>query len=364
MATNFAYRILQKPKNITDEQQMSQYLSQPVDFGPWESSMPDELFKEEVDFGRVIVYSNPQQPHVQRNAYISDVKKSIEHYFSPSTEVNIHPSNISWFWRRLKQVDKPISIILQNTNRLFDGKNLDCFDGEFMEFSEKVKALNNGIAWNYSLSTITNIDLLNKAIKSKQYFSMNNHREFIRETQNFNWKQIENDNDKLVQQLSLAYQVKVIDKRNETIVQPDDKDLLATISNYIKNSFERSHATETYLSTMPYDIEYNTFSILTINRPSAKDNHRALVELLEESPYKIIAARLSTHLAMRRLLDDYNRSLTSQSGSRLGYTEKLEFERQRREITRNNCLGDLLTLLGKKGLVNVSNGPRCIYLLS
>lgn len=220
-----------------------------------------------------------------------------------------------------------------NPNSLFSGLKDEVPSNTFNESSKN--PWSSRPTRTYHFSDLFTYDLFNLAIKSEQVKKD--------DLQDIKWSEIDKVSDPLVNSMN-SEKYKFINSRGEEVEE-----------NEVKEYIEAEGVEKLKTTEFPYDLEYNNFHILTIEEPVIKENHQELFNLVENSEFEVVGARLSLE---NDFINDFITNFFNKSEDRGNYDSLIkEGKSTNMELTMKR--------LGELGLIRVENGcnKNCLYLL-
>lgn len=299
----------------------------------FEDLSTDQLFIDLVDDS---IVSKSLRTTKQTSDFTAKIITSFASHYSPRRKIPYKESLqgvYKWFTKLL--LDTPVILVLKQKNILYSDSSIEQINKPVLDMREAITELcNNEFPFSpersYHFTELSYIDLFQLAIKA-QGKKKDSLVEVLNTEKNIEW----------------LTSMEVSDVGENTYVQENQvKRYVEENPELVKQSIEIPIG-----EIFPYDISYNDFYLVTIEAPVIERNHEQLLEIIANSEFELVAARMSLGNDLISLFLHQGRE-TLEPGSR--YEELLE--RARKARSSLNSVHDLVGLLGSQGLLKVSEG--------
>lgn len=309
-------------------------------------------------------------------AFESNIMSILRCYYQPYQEIpKVNRLLKSFHWYRNTLQNTPIIIFLKQKNRLFAQSSLSHINKPLVDLNnymndlslqffnqENFESGDDKLKRNYHLTDLTLVDIFNMALKTESLTSLDS----------LNWSRINQVEDKLASVLLKHQQVNVIDS-NSTVVDKKGsvsrKFIQENPLSRISNSLLQDPTQIKYI--FPYDLQYSSYQMITIEQPVIQEDHSFLLDHLQKQSddFEIIAVRLSLNndLISNFFTNDLSSSSKTPSGN---YQDMLQAaKRSHLSLEPNDPhahIASCIKKLGEMGLATVDEGStkNCIYLFS
>lgn len=312
--------------------------AQPIKQSDLESIDTKDLFKVPVEDDSIT--SKSRDVAKRYSDYQAKVVKTVVTHYTPHTSVPDSQSIINSFKWYLKLVENtPLFIIVKADNRLFSDSSINQYDKPVQDMKNEVKKLQDPNATrSYHFTDLTTYDLFNLAVKTQNHTG---------------YKKVRNVPDALVNRLNASKHTQVVDRYLQPIEEKEVRYFFERhpIRNLVKE-LDRKLIKEIF----PFDLEYSSYYLLCIEDTVIEQDHGKLFDLLENSPFEVVGARLSLS---NNLISKFFKQGVAETNT--SYESLLK---RTKEVTPEE-IENTMKRLGELGLTHVEEGchNNCIYLL-
>ncbi|ODV82083.1 uncharacterized protein CANTADRAFT_32632, partial [Suhomyces tanzawaensis NRRL Y-17324] len=226
------------------------------------------------------LHSHSHRTAKQNSDYTARIISALASYYSPFQAVPPVASlqnSVQWY-RKLLQ-NTPIVLVLRKKHRLFSSSSLAQLDVGTVEMAQRVTRLGNTVAQDdegvaatrsYHFTNLNTIDLF--ALALQEHVS----------------------NSTRLKDTIFASEPRFVDHDGNTVEK-------ATVVEYLQHhpvhelirTLGKYEQAEEMGQLLPFDMEYTSHHILTIEGPVVERNHQELLDMLDSSEFEVVAARIS-----------------------------------------------------------------------
>lgn len=336
-----------------------------LDLGKLENLDTNELFKTAAPEEYYSFIS--AEPNVQRKSkFQANILRTLAAHFQPTMVKAPHndkffENSFRWFNNTLKFA--PIIFFLRQEHRLFSSSMINQLNKPLFDLSHLITQLSQSfineqnynsnddkLRRNYHLTNLSDFGVFSAAVKA--------HTE---DFQALDWQQINSTEDKLCDRLQMAQKLQVMNNSNEPVVGDTKIVENYPISNIMKQLSDNSADVK---DIFPYDLQFSTFNLITIEDRIIKQSHQTLLDTLHRfhNDFEIVGVRLSTE--DEHIYNFFQHGLDQPTKKDQTYESMLKsIERTHYKDVHEENIHTVIKTLGQWGLTNVEEGQKnCIYL--
>lgn len=341
--------------------------SEPMIYDDLENLSVNDLFKNEFK-NKISLDNDNRLPRILSDSHITNknftdyqaqIIKSLAAYYTPHSYVPdvLNLKKVYQWYHRLLTYS-PIILFFKQKNRLFSNPSLHQINFPYLRLFEEIenlKSKHSDVSRSYHLTELSDIDILQLAIKSQLQFTQNDSYIHNFDPQEIDWASINKIPDKLCHSLYTNKEIDIIN--NDFSVYNDLPDNIFT-THSMKGLLNPTRI-DKIPEIFPYDLVYNDYFILSIEPPILNTDHTALTNILNNfsDDFTCFSARLNlSNTEIKQFFQSKSKDTSRNNGT---YEELLN------AASNNPSHIEILTKrLAENGLTKVETGchKNCIYL--